>query len=224
MTSDILRIIAPYPTPQPQAHPRWRRPELSMSPRTLILLFVALTLTLSTVAQARPPLPATEQRLSLMTLLGRHHFEVDRKTFDRIGPAKEISDHLVLFTSNPKLRPTIRQRAIASLRVYPSKRIQKVLESLLYDPELQDRAGVPMRREAMRSLAIAFGAGAVVAVSNHREDSDAQIREGCAHALGLTRSMSALPTLEAWLHHEPELFVRLAVDKAIAHIRGRTKR
>ena len=195
-----------------------------MAPRTLIILFVTLALALSATSQARPPLPETEQRLSLLTLLGRHHFEVQRKVFDRIGSPRQVTDHLVLFVGDPKLRPTIRQRAIASLRVYPGKRSQKVLESLLYDPQLQDSAGVPLRREAMRSLAIAFRHASVVALGNHREDANPQIREGCAHALGLTRSTDALPILDAWLPHEPELFVRLAVDKAIAHIRGQKTR
>ena len=193
-----------------------------LRPRTLILVLVTLSFLISSLALARPPLPKTEQRLSLISLLSRHHYQVDRKAFDRIGPAKEIVDHLVRFVSDTKLRPSVRQRAIASLRVYPSARIQKVLESLLYDPLLQDRAGVPMRREAMRTLGRAFGTGAVVSLSNHREDPNPQIREGCAHGLGLTGSSAALPILDAWLPHEPELFVRLAVDRAIAHIRGRT--
>ena len=195
-----------------------------LSPRTLTTLLIALAVLWTSAVPARAPLPATEQRLSLLTLLGRHHFEVNRKAFDRIGPAKEIVDHLILFVGDPKLRPTVRQRAIASLRVYPGTRIQKVLESLLYDPELQDGPGVALRREAMRSLAIAFRSGAVVALSNHRDATNPHIREGCAHALGLTKSTNALPILDAWLPHEPELFVRLAVDNAIAHIRGRTKR
>ena len=195
-----------------------------LSSRTLTTLLVAMAVLWTSAAAARTPLPETEQRLSLLTLLGRHHFQVERKAFDRIGPPKEIVDHLVLFVGDPKLRPTVRQRAIASLRVYPANRIQKVLESLLYDPQLQDGTGVALRREAMRSLGIAFRTGAVVALSNHREDANPHIREACAQALGLTRSTNALPILDAWLPHEPELFVRLAVDKAIAHIRGRRAR
>ena len=208
------------PTPYPPV--RLETPMLR--PRTLTLMLVALSLLMSAAAMARAPLPKTEQRLTLLTLLQKHHYEVDRKAFDRIGPPKEIVDHLVLFVSDTKLRPSVRQRAIASLRVYPSSRIQRVLEGLLYDPLLRDRQGVPMRREAMRSLGLAFGAGAVVALGNHRDDPDPQIREGCAHGLGLTRSPAALPILDAWLPHEPELFVRLAVDRAIAHIRGRPSR
>jgi hypothetical protein len=195
-----------------------------LSPRTLTTLLIALAVLWTSAVAARKPLPSTEQRLSLLTLLGRHHFEVERKTFDRIGPAREVVDHLVLFAGDPRLRPTVRQRAVASLRVYPATRTQRFLESLLYDPQLKDPGGVALRREAMRSLGIAFREGAIVALSNHREDANPHIREGCARALGLTRSTNALPILDAWLPHEPELFVRLAVDNAIAHIRGRTKR
>ena len=193
-----------------------------LRPKLLIILLALSALTLSSLASARAPLPSKEQRLSLLSLLNRHHYTVERKAFDRIGSAKEVSDHLVRFVNDPRLRPKVRQRAIASLRVYPSPRIQKVLESLLYEATLKTREGVPLVREAMRALGIAFGEGAVVALSNHRDNPNPQIREGCAHGLGLTGSKSALTILDAWLPHEPELFVRLAVDKAIAHIRGRT--
>ena len=191
-------------------------------PKALVILLALSALSLSSLAMARAPLPSKEQRLSLLSLLNRHHYNVDRKALDRIGPAKAIVDHLVHFAGDPELRPKVRTRAIASLRVYPSPRIQKVLEGLLYDPTLKTREGVLLIREAMRSLGLAFGQGAVVALSNHRDDPNPQIREGCAHGLGLTGSKGALTILDAWLPHEPELFVRLAVDKAIAHIRGRT--
>jgi HEAT repeat protein len=223
MTSDTLYQTPLRTTCRPPAG-RQRLEKPMLSPRTLTTLLVALAVLLTSTVSARAPLPEREQRLSLLTLLGRHHFEVERKVFDRIGPAREIVDHLVLFVGDPKLRPTIRQRAIASLRVYPGTRVQKVLETLLYDPDLRDRPGTVLRREAMRSLAIAFRDGAIIALSNHREDANPQIREGCAHALGLTRSTHALTLLDAWLPHEPELFVRLAVDNAIAHIRGHATR
>jgi len=194
-----------------------------MLSRTLTILALAVALLSTSVAQARALAPA-EQRASLRSLLEGHHFQVNRKTFDRLGTAKEITNHLVHFTTNPKLRPTVRQRAIAGLRVYPSDRTRKVLEGLLYDPDLQDTAGVALRREAMLSLAIAFRSRAITPIANHREDADPQIREGCARALGATRSTDAMPILDAWLPHEPELFVRLAVDKALAHIRGQRSR
>ena len=196
---------------------------LRMLPRALVGLALAVALLSTSVAQARGLAPA-EQRASLLSLLDGHHFRVDRKTFDRLGSPKEITNHLVHFTVDPKLRPTMRQRAIAGLRVYPSQRTRKILEGLLYDPDLQNTAGVALRREAMLSLAIAFRAGAVTAIANHHEDANPQIREGCARALGATRSTDALPLLDAWLPNEPELFVRLAVDKAIAYIRGQSSR
>lgn len=187
--------------------------------RTFTALTLALILLTASAVEARRLAPA-EQRATLMTWFSAHHFTPDRKAFDRLGPATEITDHLVLFVTDPKLPPTVRQRAIASLKLYPGRRTQRVLEALLYDPELRNRTGTPLVREAMRSLAVAFRAGAITALNNHREDPNPQIREGCAHALGLTGSPNALPILDAWLPHEPELFVRLAVDNAIAHIRG----
>lgn len=190
-----------------------------MHARILTSLALVLALLATSVAQARPLAP-DEQRASLIRLLGGHHFRADRPTFDRLGPAREIIDHLVHFTGNPKLRPTLRRRAITALRIYPSERARKVLEAVLYDPALNKSWGVAMRREAMLSLAIAFKEHAIMSISNHRDATDPQIREGCARALGATQSRNALPLLDAWLPNEPELFVRLAVDHAIAHIRG----
>jgi HEAT repeat protein len=183
---------------------------------------LAAVLLLPSVAQSRGLAPA-EQRASLLTLLGGHHFRVDRKLFDRLGRSKEIVDHLVHFVSDPGLKPSLRLRATASLRVYPATRTEKFLSSLLYDPTLQNTHGVALRREAMLSLGIAFRGRAITPLSNHRDDKNPQIREGCARALGATRSTDALPLLDAWLPHEPELFVRLAVDKAIEYIRGLEK-
>lgn len=191
-----------------------------MHARILTSIALALALLTTSVAHAARPLAPEEQRASLMSLLDAHHFRADRSMFDRLGNPREITDILVEFTSNPKLRPTLRKRAITALRVYPGERSRKVLEALLYNPDLRQSWGVAMRREAMLSLAIAFRGKSLVALTNHKDDANPQIREGCARALGATGSRDALPVLDAWLPHEPELFVRLAVDQAIAHIRG----
>ena len=193
-----------------------------MIPRILTTFALAAVLLFASVAQSRGLAPA-EQRASLLTLLEGHHFRVDRKLFDRLGRSKEIVDHLVRFASDPGLKPSLRHRATAALRVYPTTRTERFLGGLLYDPTLQNTQGVIQRREAMLSLAIAFRHRAITPLRNHRDDTNPQIREGCARALGATRSTDALPVLDAWLHHEPELFVRIAVDKAIEYIRGLAK-
>ena len=102
-----------------------------MHPRTLTMLALAFALLWPSVAHSRALAPA-EQRASLLSLLNAHHFRVDRKTFDRLGSAREINDHFIHFATDPKLRPTARQRSIAALRVYPGERTRKVLEGLLY--------------------------------------------------------------------------------------------
>ncbi len=122
------------------------------------------------------------------------------------------------------MRPTIRSRAVASLSVYPTTRTRDFLHSLLYERSLEGTpAGVQLRRQAIRSLAYAFRESVVNALSGLRLDPDPQIREATAHALGDTRSPAAERILDAWLPHEPELFVRLAVDRSLERIRkGRT--
>ena len=184
-----------------------------------MLLTLLLTVVMVDVTHARA-LPEKEQRATLISILGGHHFRVDRKVFQRIGPAREVNKILVHIADDARIRPTVRGRAVSALRLFASQRTQRFLEGLMYDRTHDGPTGLMLRREAMLSLAHAFGEGAVVALSNHRDDSDPQMREGCARALGITKSARALAILEAWLPNEPELFVRLAVDRAIESLRS----
>ena len=61
-------------------------------------------------------------------------------------------------------------------------------------------------------------------IADFRQNEDPQIREACAHALGITASPRAIAPLEAWLPNEEELFVREAVDRALSRLRKDTAR
>ena len=187
--------------------------------RTLTPLIVALALAVCLPqAAAKTKLTEAEQLESLNMLLGGHHYRVNKRALKRIGAA--VPKLLVKISADPRNKPTIRTRAIASLRVFPNDRTRRYLESALYDPRLKKASyGTMLRREAMYSLAVGYRQDSLTAIDNHRGDRDPHIREGCARALGATQSPRALHILEAWLAHEPELFVRVAVDEALTTLR-----
>ncbi|MGM0576212.1 MAG: HEAT repeat domain-containing protein [Myxococcota bacterium] len=159
-----------------------------------------------------------EQKRALLSYLNAHEFTVDERVLEAIGP--DVNRLLVHVASDRNVRPTVRGRAVAALRVYPTKRTKKFLEGLLYERSLVgSSAGTLIRRETLRTLGRAFGEESVHAIADLRESSEPQIREGVAQGLGATGSPTALRILEGWLHHEPKLFVRLAVDEAITRLR-----
>ena len=186
-------------------------------------LVFALAL-LSPAKSARAEASEESQRRVLLQLLNAHEFKVNRKAFDRIG--SEVNRLLVLISGDPRQRATVRVRATSGLSVYPSERSLRYLNGVLFERELKkSRFGLIQRREAMMSLGIAFGAKAIQTLKGFHGHEAPQIREGCAHALGMTRSKAALPILNAWLPNEPEIFVRQAIDKAIENLsRGGKKR
>jgi HEAT repeat protein len=180
-------------------------------------MMAVLALSSSTTTHANKLHP-DEQKRTLLAYLNAHEFQVDKKIMEEIG--RDVNRLLVHIASNPHHRPTVRQRAYSALSVYPTTRTRKFLETSLFDPNLKAKSpGTALRREAMRSLAIAFGASTVTILDDFMNDDEAQIREGVAHAMGLTKCKEALTLLEAWLPNEPELFVRLAVDRAIESLR-----
>ena len=159
-----------------------------------------------------------DQRRDLLYVLNAHEFRVDERVLKGIGP--EVNRLLVLISSEPKQRPAVRGNAVAALSVFPSHRTRRYLESLLDERSLVGTpAGTLIRRQAMRSLGVAFRGEVVSVLVSMKSDKNPQIREGCAHALADTGSTLALEPLEGWLPHEKELFVRLAVDRAIASIK-----
>jgi HEAT repeat protein len=175
---------------------------------------------------AVPALPARssdrdsleEQEQRLVRVLSAHEFAPSRNVFDRIGP--DVNQLLVRIASSTEHRPSLRVRAVSALSIYPSDRSRRFLGGLLFERELVGTpSGTLLRREAMRSLAVGFGGEVVDELAPLKDDGDAQIREGCAHALGETKSPRAVPVLDAWLPHEPELFVRLAVDRAVSRLK-----
>lgn len=165
-------------------------------------------------ADARPRAPhPDEQFRSLLLLLNAHEFRVDRTVLDRVGP--DVPHLLIKVVGESTHRPTVRVRATAALAVYPTDQTRKFLESRLWERGLVGTvSGIQIRRQAARSLAEAFGDAVVQLIAGLRDDPEPLIREGCAQALGASRSLQALPILKAWMSHEQELVVRAAVDAA----------
>ncbi len=186
---------------------------------TAALAFAAV-LVLGGVASASESFEKQERRL--MTLLSAYEYVPNKKVLDRVGPDVDLL--LVRIAGHPKLRPTVRVRAMSSMALYPNPRVQGFLRSLLHERRLKGTPlGVLLRRQAMRSLAWAFGDAAVDDLAPLRQDADPQIREACARAYGDSQSRRAIALLEAWLPHEPELFVRSAVDDALQRLKRTTR-
>ena len=188
--------------------------------RTAIMtaLAGALVLSVTVDAEARRPLHEKEQRATLVSLLSAHEFQVNEGILRAIGP--DTNRLLVHVSSDPNMRPSIRQNAVRSLVVFRSERTQRFLQTMLYDPDLSGTPhGTILRRQAMLTYGTAFRGKAVSALAHLARDADPQIREGAAQALGATGTEAARRILDAWLPHEPELFVRLAVDRALEAMR-----
>ncbi len=188
--------------------------------RAALTLALALGLPLTLLAPptfaARPDLARQER--SVRALLDSYEYRPTRAVLDRIGP--DVEKILIRLASHPKVRPTVRVRATETLGLYPTRDAGGFLRSLLQEPSLSGTpTGRLLRRAAMSALALAFGPAAVPDIAPLREDADPQIREGCARALGATGAATAKPILDAWLPHEPELFVRTAIDAALSTLR-----
>jgi hypothetical protein len=190
------------------------------SPLAAALLAAALVLSAATAAAATT---VKEQERSLLKLLAAHEYQPNRRVLDRIGP--DVNQLLVHVASYRNVRTTLRVRALASLALYPSPRTRQYLSAQLHERDLMGTpGGTLMRRQAMRSLGLAFGVEVVGELTPFRDDPDPQIREGAAHALGDTGAADALAPLSAWLPNESKLFVRVAIDNAINRIRAAKRR
>lgn len=183
---------------------------------TALVVALGLALLAPSTAAARPSL--AQQEHSVRVLLSAYEYRPTRAVLDRLGP--DVEKVLIRLASHPKVRPTLRVRAAETLGLYPTRDARGFLRSLLQEPALfGTTTGRLLRRAAMSALAQAFGPAAVPDLAPLREDEDPQIREGCARALGATGAAAAKPILDAWLSHEPELFVRVAIDASLSTLR-----
>ncbi len=190
-----------------------------MNARKLHLaLALAFCVTLLAPAASAVPRTRDDVRRSLITWLESDEFRVDKRSLDGMG--REINKLLVEVAGDPTMPPTTRQRAVGALAVYPTTRSRQFLTSIVFERAFTGNAlGTLLRREALRSLGRAFGESVVNTLTSVRSDSNPQIREACARALGDTMSDDAMAELAAWLPNEPELFVRVAIDEATDAIR-----
>lgn len=155
-----------------------------------------------------------EQEKSVLSILSAHEYRPDREVLRRVGP--DVSRVLVRISSRKAVRLSIRLRAIATLELYPGEAIRRYLLTVLHDPLYQaNQLGLSMRRQAIRTLGKAFGDSVVDDLLELKQESNPQLREAVAYGLGETGSQRAVPHLKSWLQRESELFVKLAIDKAL---------
>lgn len=195
-----------------------------MNPRNLrLILVMAFCATLLAQAASAADRNRDDVRRSLITWIESDEFRVDKRALDGLG--SEINKLLVEVAGDPSMPATTRQRAVGALAVYPTDRSRQYLTSVVFERAFTGTAlGTLLRREALRSLGRAFGGSMVNTLTSVRSDSNPQIREACARALGDTMSDDAMAELAAWLPNEPELFVRVAIDEATDAIRRHRSR
>ena len=192
-------------------------PFMSRSPAISVSLCVGTFMFLSLVgpqdASARGR-TIDEQERSVLSILSAHEYRPDLQVLRRVGP--DVSRVLIRISSRKSVRLSIRLRAVATLELYPGEAIRRYLLTVLHDP-LYRRSdlGLGMRRQAIRTLAKAFGDSVVDDLLELKQDVNAQLREAVAYGLGETGSRRAVPHLKSWLQRESELFVKLAIDKAL---------
>jgi HEAT repeat protein len=193
---------------------------------------VALALTASPVAAstaivtpvARAETPSKfrtpdQQRESLVMLLAAYEPVMKRSVFDSVGP--DVPRLLIDIASHPKEAPTVRQRAVSALALYPSAATRGFLLSLLNDRNLLATTyGLVVKAQALRSLGRAFGDTEVDTLASYRSDPEVQIRAGAAYGLGDSKSKKARLVLETWLAQEDNLTVKHAIDRALTALRG----
>jgi len=185
-----------------------------------VVFALVLTLGAATASARRVERTPDEQREVLISLLAATDVKLERAALDTVG--NDVPHQLILIADLPRVALVVRTRALAALAFYPAPTTKSYLVSLLHERALiGTRAGVPLRRQAIRSLGLGFGAEAVDDLVPLQNERDPLVRASVASALGDTGAPHALPTLEAWLSREPDLTVRTAIDSAISLLRGR---
>jgi hypothetical protein len=105
----------------------------------------------------------------------------------------------------------LRRRAVLALHHYADARVRSVLAHLASDTT--DDA--VLSRYAVRTLRVCFGASAFEAIRGALSDPRPMVREGAALALFEADRAAAVPVLTEHLEHEPEAFVREAIERSL---------
>ncbi|MFT7578674.1 MAG: HEAT repeat protein [Myxococcota bacterium] len=189
-------------------------------PNTLRNVLLALLLvTLATPALAVGK-TSDQRRRTLVSLLANRDARLTRSVLRTVGP--DINELLINIAGHPQARPHVRMRAIAGMGYFPSPPTRGFLGSLLLERNLLGtELGTMLRRQAIRSLAVAFGGEAVDDLLSLRNDPIKEIRVSLARALGDTGSPKALTHLKSWLGLEREITVKIAIDLSIDKLQGR---
>lgn len=165
-----------------------------------------------------------EQRTLILMVLRAHEYNPKLSVFKRIGSAKDVTKILIMISGHKQFRAKTRVRAAAALALFPTQEVRLYLTSVVHERSfIGTMFGTLLRKQSLRSLGKAFGKEVVSDLAAVRTDTNAQIREGVAYALGDTGAIEAMPYLKGWLPNEKELFVRLAIDRSIDALRKRKR-
>ena len=183
---------------------------------------LAATLVLTFLA---PPALAQERELyqirkEVLVLLDARHGFPGARDFMRVGPIRVVNSVLVDAASDRQNSHLIRLNAIRALEYFPTNRTRESLLGLVYV-----RRQIPAyKRAALRALTRAFGVQMYFEVLPFLRDPDSRVREGAAIAMAEIDDGRVKGILMNHLTHEPELNVRVSLEKGLSMIEARRRR
>ncbi len=134
-----------------------------------------------------------------------------------IGPARKTNAELIDIAQEDNQPLRRRGRAVEALAAFSTKATQQFLWQLVDAPHVPGL----LRKLALRSLGGAFREQVLFDLEARLRDDDAYIRAGAALGLALVGDHRVRAMLEAALYAEPQLDVRLVIEKALATVRAR---
>ncbi len=164
--------------------------------------------------------PISLHRSAVVNLLLSKQGFPTAKQILRTGKARVTVRILTGLVTEKDLNPVIRLNALRALEYFPTKKTENFLGSLLYDRYRP----LMYKVTAMRAMARAFGSRVYFELLPFLRDSQAQLREGAALALGEIDDPRVLANLSNHLTHEQELFVRVAIERGMKLIRERERK
>ena len=164
--------------------------------------------------------PQSLHRRTVVNLLISKQGFPTAKQMLRTGKVRVTVRILTGLVTEKNHNPVIRLNALRALEYFPTKETENFLGSLLYDRYRP----LMYKATAMRAMARAFGSRVYFELLPFLRDSEAQLREGAALALGEIDDPRVMANLSNHLTHEQELSVRIAIERGMKLIRERERR
>ena len=185
-----------------------------MFKRLMFCGMIGLLLAFSVTAQAQvPPVadPTVVNKVKML-LSGYEHFPPP-KTWMALGD--QGAKALMVLTLDETQWPLVRSRSVMALGFYPTEEVKTFLVMLDY----KDRIAPMLRRNAIVSLASAFGPSAVPIIGKRLSDEDYFVREAAIKNLAKLGGEQAATLLTEQRKIEKERILRENIDVELKRIK-----